>query len=114
MGSLILKLVYILTAWSIAADLLHFWGFRFNAEQYGAEISAQSSGLFLPGANGAPAAPALIRILGTLIKIYMETEGDPDNEAGETKNKEKKSNGNAGMLYEEETILSTLNARLHP
>lgn len=44
----------------------------------------------------------------------METEGNPDNEAGETKNKEKKSNGNAGLLYEEETILSTLNARLHP
>ena len=38
----------------------------------------------------------------------METEGNPDNEAGETKNKEKKSNGNAGLLYEEETILSTL------
>ena len=57
MASLIIKLVYILIGLSIAEDFLHSGGFRFNAEQYGTEISAQSSGLFLPGANGVPVWP---------------------------------------------------------
>ena len=69
MASLIIKLVYILIGLSIAEDFLHFGGFRFNAEQYGTEISAQSSGLFLPGANGAPVAP-LVRIV--VIKVVKE------------------------------------------
>ena len=59
MASLIIKLVYILIGLSIAEDFLHSGGFRFNAEQYGTEISAQSSGLFLPGANGVPVWPLL-------------------------------------------------------
>ena len=60
MASLIIKLVYILIGLSIAEDFLHFGRFRFNAEQYGTEISAQSSGLFLPGANGVPVWPLMV------------------------------------------------------
>ena len=63
MASLIIKLVYILIGLSIAEDFLHSGGFRFNAEQYGTEISAQSSGLFLPGANGVPVWPLVRRPL---------------------------------------------------
>ena len=72
MASLIIKLVYILIGLSIAEDFLHSGGFRFNAEQYGTEISAQSSGLFLPGANGAPVAPLVPLVRVVVIKVVKE------------------------------------------
>ena len=73
MASLIIKLVYILIGLSIAEDFLHSGGFRFNAEQYGTEISAQSSGLFLPGANGAPVAPLVAPLVKfVVIKVVKE------------------------------------------
>ena len=85
MASLIIKLVYILIGLSIAEDFLHSGGFRFNAEQYDTEISAQSSGLFLPGANGVPVWPLVRRPIIHIIR-------GP---------KYRKNTGDAGMWYEE-------------
>ena len=78
MASLIIKLVYILIGLSIAEDFLHSGGFRFNAEQYGTEISAQSSGLFLPGANGVPVWPLLRRPINDIFRRpkYPKNMGD--------------------------------------
>ena len=78
MASLIIKLVYILIGLSIAEDFLHSGGFRFNAEQYGTEISAQSSGLFLPGANGVPVWPFLRRPINDIFRRpkYPKNMGD--------------------------------------
>lgn len=118
MGSLILKLVYILTALSIVTDLLHFGGFRFNAEQYGAEISRQSSALFLPGASGVPAWPWVAKgavfLTKSAIKAAKKKAKNKARKAGEAKNKAKKRKGGAGMWYQVEISLFTLNARLHP
>ena len=118
MGSLILKLVYILTALSIVTDLLHFGGFRFNAEQYGAEISGQSSALFLPGASGVPVWPWVARgavvLTKSAIKAAKKRAKNQARKAGEARNKARKSQGGAGMWYQVEINLSTLNARLHP
>lgn len=94
MGSLILKLVYILTALSIAADFLHLGGFRFNAEQYGTELSAQSSALFFPGANGVPVWGSVAK---SAIKAAKKWAKNQARKAGEAKNKAKKRNGGAGM-----------------
>ena len=89
MASLIIKLVYILIGLSIAEDFLHFGGFSFNAEQYGTEISAQSSGLFLPGANGAPVAPLvpLVRfgaaqVAKAIIKEVIKQIKEDNEDAG--------------------------------
>lgn len=90
MGSLILKLVYILTALSIAADLLHFGGFRFNAKQYGTEISAQSSALFFPGAHGLA-----FRLAKSAIKAAKRKAKNQAKKAGKAKNKAKKTKGGA-------------------
>ena len=109
MGSLILKLVYILTALSIAADLLHFGGFRFNAKQYGTEISAQSSALFFPGAHGLA-----FRLAKSAIKAAKRKAKNLAKKAGKAKNKAKKTKGGAGMWYEEEIYPFTPNARLYP
>ena len=78
MASLIIKLVYILIGLSIAEDFLHSGGFRFNAEQYGTEISAQSSGLFLPGANGVPVWPLPRRPFNDIFRRpkYPKNMGD--------------------------------------
>lgn len=100
MGSLILKLVYILTALSIAADFLRLGGFRYNAEQYGTEIGAQGSALFLPGANGVPVWPVVARLaVGALtksaIKAAKKKAKDQARVAGRAKNKAKKSKGGA-------------------
>ena len=101
MGSLILKLVYILTALSIAADLLHFGGFRFNAKQYGTEISAQSSALFFPGASGVPVWPWVARgavvLTKSAIKAAKRKAKNQAKKAGKAKNKAKKTKGGAGM-----------------
>ena len=118
MGSLILKLVYILTALSIVTDLLHFGGFRFNAEQYGAEISGQSSALFLPGASGVPVWPWVARgavvLTKSAIKAAKRKAKNQAKKAGKAKNKAKKTKGGAGMWYEEEIYPFTPNARLYP
>ena len=92
MGSLILNLVYILTALSIVTDLLHFGGFRFNAEQYGAEISGQSSALFFPGAHGLA-----FRFGRSAIRAAKKRAKNQARKAGEARNKARKSQGGAGM-----------------
>ena len=97
MGSLILKLVYILTALSIVTDLLHFGGFRFNAEQYGAEISGQSSALFLPGASGVPVWPWVARGAAVLtksaIKAAKKRAKNQARKAGEARKKPERARG---------------------
>ena len=101
MGSLILNLVYILTALSIVTDLLHFGGFRFNAEQYGAEISGQSSALFLPGASGVPVLPWVVRgavvLTKSAIRAAKKKKKNQARKEGEARNKNRKSQGGTGM-----------------
>ena len=102
MGSLILKLAYILIGLSIAEDFLHFGGFRFNAEQYGTEISAQSSGLFFPGANGVALWPIIRRPIRPVdmyeaIRKAKNKVKNSDSKEGEAKNEDNRSKGDAGM-----------------
>ena len=97
MGSLFLKLVYILTAMSIAEDFMHLGSSWFNAGQHGGEISTQSSSLFLPGASGAPIWPFVGRfVTKSALKAAKKKAKNQAKKAGRSRNKSRKSSGGAG------------------
>ena len=95
MGSLILKLVYILVVLSIAADLFNLGSSWLNAKQHRGEISAQSSSQFLPGAHGWIGAVGRA-VAKSAIKAAKRKAKNQAKTAGKAKNKAKKSNGGAG------------------
>ena len=100
MGSLILKLVYILVVLSIAADLFNLGSSWLNAKQHGGEISSQSSSQFLPGAHGwIGAVGRAVAVTRSAIKAAKRKAKNQAKTAGRARNKAKNSNGGAGKRY---------------